>query len=160
VGSREALRAEIDRLRLAASDMRQAAAGARHLEAVAGGSTARMNADAELALETGVIVSYARPFTRQGIGQLDRAAWAPDDEAKARLHASLIRLRNIRYAHTDKTDLRSTEDVFGEGRFSESWQPLAASAWPRIAELATVMEQGFADLARALEGVLRDLAEG
>jgi hypothetical protein len=54
--------------------MRQAAAGAKHL------AEAQMHHDAKRAFETGVTVSYARAFTRQGIGQLDPDAWAPDDD--------------------------------------------------------------------------------
>jgi hypothetical protein len=158
MSSEQHVRAEIDRLRLAASDMRQAAAGPRHLEGARTGGVSRMNGDAERALETGVIVSYARPFTRHGVGQLDRDLWAPSDERQARLHMALIRLRNIRYAHTDKTELRSTEDVFGEGRFSEARLPLRDDAWPRIAALAEALEREFSKLADALEDVLRELA--
>jgi hypothetical protein len=158
VGSREHVRAEIDRLRIAASDIRQAAAGAHQIEASISGHYT-INGDAERALETGVIVSYARPFTRHGIGQLDSGIWAPGDEQQAKLHKALLRLRNIRYAHTDRTDLRTTEEVFGEGRHSESWQPLAESAWPRIDELASLMAERFDELADALEEVLRNLSE-
>ena len=50
-------------------------------------------------------------------------------------------------------------DVFGEGTYSEEWQTLADDVWPRIEALATVMEQSFTRLARALEEVLRSLPD-
>ena len=136
MGSREHIRADIDRLRVTASDMRQAAAGACHLELIRAGELDRMNGDADRALETGVIVSYARPFTRQGIGQLDSSVWEPASPEESSLHHAIIGLRDIRYAHTDRTGLRGTEDVFGTGHFAEKWSELPDDAWPRIEALA------------------------
>lgn len=159
MGKSAHLRAEIDRLRIAASDMKEAAGGAMHLGEIRAGRLDRMYGFADRALETGVIVSYARPFTRHGIGRLDPALWEPDDEASANLHRELIRLRNVRYAHTDKTDLRGTEDVFGTGHFSEAWASLSDEAWPRIEALALAQAVAFDALADELQGVLKTLPE-
>jgi len=95
-----------------------------------------MNGEAERALETGIVVSYARPFTRQGTGQLDEKAFAPDDPRDAKLHRSMIWLRNKLFAHTDVTGLRDTIDVFDTGRFSESRVSFADDEWPQIVRLA------------------------
>lgn len=118
-----------------------------------------MHSDAERALETGVIVSYARPFTRQKIGQLDSELWTPADEDQARIHRALIRLRNIRYAHTDRTELRGTEDVFGSGHFGESWVPLHDDVWPRIERLASVQARAFDQLATELQSTMQGLPD-
>jgi hypothetical protein len=155
MGAQEHVRADIDRLRVAASDMRQAARGAGHLGGIRANTLDRMHSDADRALETGVIVSYARPNTRHGNGQLDSGKWEPADASDANLHHAIIRLRNIRYAHTDKTDLRGTEDVFGGGHFSESWVGLHDDAWARIETLADQQAKAFDALADQLQNVLR-----
>jgi hypothetical protein len=156
--TRAHLEAEIGRLRIGAADMDHAAGGAGFLAAIREGQTGRINGDADEALMTGVVVSYARPFTRrQGIGALDEGAWAPDDDAQRRLHRALILLRNRRYAHTDKTDLRGIEDVFGDGSYSEWSVGIADDAWARIAELASAQALRMRDLAGRLEDTLRSV---
>ena len=87
--TRAHLEAEIGRLKIGAADMEHAARGAAHIAAIRRGDLKRMHADAEEALATGVVVSYARPFTRrQGIGALDEDEWSPDDEEQAGLHCA------------------------------------------------------------------------
>jgi hypothetical protein len=67
--------------------------------------------------ETGIVVTYARPFSDQGIGPLDRNKYAPASNDARRLHFNLIDLRNRLYAHTDETNYRwiqeGVTDVFG-----------------------------------------------
>jgi hypothetical protein len=157
VTSRDHVLAEIKRLRIAVADMQHAAGAARHMTGMANGSLDRMHNDAKQALETGAIVSYARPFTRHGVGALDKDEWAPNLDDERRLHHALIELRHKRYAHTDKTGLRGIEDVFGDGQFSHSWVELKDEAWPRIETLAAAQAQRMRDLANRLEGVLSEL---
>ena len=155
--SRDHVTAEINRLRIAVADMQHAAAAARHMTGVHEGSLDRMHADAKQALETGAIVSYVRPFTRHGVGALDKDEWAPASEEERRLHYALIELRHKRYAHTDKTDLRGTEDVFGDGQFAHMWVEIPADKWPRIGALAEQQAQRMRELVNRLEGVLPEL---
>jgi hypothetical protein len=157
--SRDHVTAEINRLRIAVADMQHAAGAARHMAGMHEGSLSRMHDDAKQALETGAIVSYVRPFTRHGVGALDKDEWAPASEDERRLHYALIELRHKRYAHTDKTDLRGTEDVFGDGQFSHSWVELKPEAWARIEASAEVQAQRMRELANRLEGVLSELPE-
>jgi hypothetical protein len=103
----ESLLAELKRLILAEADMKQTEAGARYIEA------STMNEDAHRALQTGVMVCYARPFTRrQGIGPLDRKEWAPGDVEEQALHRSILVLRDKVFAHTDDTDMREIVDAY------------------------------------------------
>ena len=158
--TRAHLKAEIERLRIGAADMDHAARGAAHLAAIHGGSLGQMHADAEEAMATGVVVSYARPFTRrQGIGTLDENAWAPGDEREVDLHRALILLRNRRYAHTDRSDLRGVEDVFGDGNYSESSVGIAADAWSRIVGLAESQASRMRELADDLQEVRSNLRD-
>jgi hypothetical protein len=53
-------------------------------------------------LETGMGVSYGRPFSHnEGVRRLDKNDWAPEDTALRALHYELIDLRNRVWAHTD-----------------------------------------------------------
>ena len=155
--SRDHVTAEINRLRIAVADLQHAAAAARHMTGVHEGSLDHMHADAKQALETGAIVSYVRPFTRHGVGALGKDEWAPASEEERRLHYALIELRHKRYAHTDKTDLRGTEDVFGDGQLSHAWVELKPEEWTRIEALADIQAQRMRELANRLEEVLSEL---
>jgi hypothetical protein len=73
---RDHVTAEIKRLRIAVADTQHAAGAARHMTGMHEGSLSRMHDDAKQALETGAIVSYVRPFTRHGLGALDKDEWA------------------------------------------------------------------------------------
>lgn len=145
--------AEITRLRIAAADMDHAAGGARHMMAMQTGEAARMNNDAKQALEAGSIVSYARPFTRHGVGALDRDEWAPAEKDARTVHYALLWLRDKRYAHTDETELelRGVEDVFADGHYAHSFREIAEHAWPRIAALAEEQATRFNRRANELE---------
>jgi hypothetical protein len=137
---RAKLKDQLDRLLLASYDMRHASAGAKYLAAM------KINSDALRAFETGVVVSYARPFTRHGVGQLNRDEWAPEDQAHRAVHCELIWLRNKVFAHTDKTDLREVVDVapigeIEEGLYVEQHVPL--DNLPLIAAVADAQGQRF-----------------
>ena len=95
---------EIERFRLAQSDMRQviAAAQALHQE--------RHNGDLCRALETAIVVCYARPFgKRNKVGALHEN-WEPLKEFP-KLHTELLNLRDKVYAHTDETEARQVVDA-------------------------------------------------
>jgi hypothetical protein len=143
---------QIRRLVIAESDMRQVEAAADYL------AFASMNADAARVLETGLVVTYARPFgERQGIGTLDRDEWAPKDEAMRKLHFALLKLRNKLYAHSDRTEFRDAVDVWaltgiGGGKYAESHAPMSPDALPRIARLARDQRHAIRDARELLEG--------
>src|SRR5579862_9456861 len=155
--SRDHVTADITRLRIAVADMEHTAGAARHMTAMNRGTVDRMHDDAKQALETGAIVSYVRPFTRHGVGALDQDQWAPADDDERRLHYALITLRHKRYAHTDRTELRGVEDVFGDGQYAHSWVELRPEAWPRIEALAEAQAHRMRELANRLETVLQAL---
>lgn len=134
------LREQVERLLLASNDMRYASAGAKYLAAM------KINSDALRAFETGVVVTYARPFTRHGVGQLGRDEWAPEDQAHRAVHCELIWLRNRVFAHTDKTDMRGIVDVapiggIESGLYVEQHVPIGD--WPLIAAVADAQEERF-----------------
>ncbi len=132
--------------------------GLTHLAGVYAGELDRMNSP-QNALQTGVVVADAQPFTRQGIGRLDKEAWAPPDEVQRKLHEELIDLRNKRFAHTDKGDFRGVEDVFRDGTFAEWTIHLNEGAWAAVAELADARRHDFGELANRLQDELRAASE-
>ncbi len=123
---RNRLRKEVRLLRFAAGDMRQARAAIRALLA----TTAEDDVDLMLALETAIVVCYARPFTYgEGVGQLGEE-WAPEDDHERAVHDEVLVLRDQAYAHTDKKSGRDVVERFelhddGLTGFQESWQALA-----------------------------------
>jgi hypothetical protein len=66
----------------------------------------RLDSGDRLALETGLVVSYARPFTQSRGGYQLQPADEPDDEDARELHEWLLAQRNRVYAHTDETEAR------------------------------------------------------
>jgi hypothetical protein len=94
-------------------DMRQAKAAADALE------KEKDDLHLMLALETAIVVSYARAFTTSTLFQLDRDEYQPTWPEQPYYHYWLLDLRDIKYAHTDaKSDrdaeLRLVEDEGGE----------------------------------------------
>jgi hypothetical protein len=122
---RNRLRKQLRLLRFAAGDMRQARAAITALLA----TTEEDDVNLMLALETAVVVCYARPFTEgEGVGRLD-AEWAPEDDHDASVHEELLYLRDKAGAHTDKKSGRDVVERFelyddGLTGFQESWQAL------------------------------------
>ncbi len=119
------------RLVLAAQDMQDARDAAEALSARVGPARP---------LETAIVVSYARPWTRSTIKRLG-PHWLPADESDLRLHGTLLRLRDKLYAHTDD-DLgaRGMHDVSAivgsaDPRFAPQWRPLDRAVLPDIIAL-------------------------
>ncbi|MGH9320577.1 MAG: hypothetical protein ACRD3V_11920 [Vicinamibacteria bacterium] len=150
---RQRLLDEITRFRLAQSDMRQVIAAAETL------AEEHHHGDLCRALETAIVVCYARPFGRKNaVGALGRK-WEPLKQFP-KLHAELLRLRNKVYAHTDKTEARQVVDIAAmlgleSPAWTEGWHPINREALPPIIALARQME---ASLAAAVDDRLNRLS--
>jgi hypothetical protein len=148
--------AELRRLWLAESDMRQAVMAA---EAWAGevGDLARV-------LETALAVCYWRPFGKNGIGRLSKT-WAPTDPAHREIHELLRLLRNEVYAHSDWSSARGIEDLgalYGRelaGRYVEGWRPLKEEFVLKAQVLATKQGARFKTAAHKIEANLIEVFE-
>jgi hypothetical protein len=156
---RTAVGPTIRRLKAAAADMGQAARGAALLAASPDDKRrGRMNPEAKTALAAGVVLAYARPFTRRDEdGALNMDAWTPADRAQARLHAKLIRSRNERY--------RSAPPARSSGSSSSAspgWLPPVntARSWLRVSELAEAQRKRMRVLASRLEDELDAATSG
>jgi hypothetical protein len=127
--SNAAVRALARRLEHGDGDMGQAARGAALLAELCR-TNGRAQSDGETALITGVVLAYARPFTRRDdVGGLDADEWTPTGVRQASLHRMLIASRNDRL--TDTTT-RSGDSSDASG-FPAS---VSARKWERISELA------------------------
>jgi hypothetical protein len=93
---------------LAASDMSEAQSAARALRTMK-----PIDIPTKRVLETGLIVSYSRSFTKSSIVTLLRDEYAPADEALANLHYRILELRDSRCAHTDKDADRQIAVQYG-----------------------------------------------
>jgi hypothetical protein len=92
---------ELRRSRFAESDMRQAGAGARYLQAAA----STLNADVVRVLETGLSVTYARPFAEGNKAGTIAGKYArPEAEPLRPLHDGILARRDDLYAHNDDAD--------------------------------------------------------
>lgn len=141
----EQLRKEIRRFRLAQADMEQAAAAAGFLHSRGGGTGSLYRA-----VETGLVVCYARPFgATNRVGEINKDEWAPDDPELQMVHYRLLERRDQVYAHNDETDARGVEDLgplFGsdfEGVYVEAYRPIDRERLPQIRELAGQQERRF-----------------
>ena len=93
-----------------------------------------------LALETAIVVSYARAFTQSTLLQLDEDEYRPEDARQSELHSKLLDLRDKAYAHTDKEG----------GRFAAFVELMDE------VELETLDEiQSVEDLPQGFRGVVR-----
>ena len=150
---RNAIRKEIKRLRLAASDMNQVAAAAAQLTL----SGVRLMEGAERIVHTGIVVAYVRPFRNAGIGNLSEDDWAPPTPEDRALHDRIVTLRDKVYAHTDNTEYRDIEDTSellgleGGPTYAESWVSLSPEGVNRIGRLAETQARRFAEGADELE---------
>jgi hypothetical protein len=159
---RERLERERHRLVLAKSDMKQAAIAADHLAQLG----SQMNGDVERVLWTGLVVTYARPFSASNrVGAVTGQIVKLDDHMQRSLHSRLRELRDVLFAHTDLTNLRETVDtaeLLGEGVSGhvESYAPMNVGALPDIARLARELEGRFAQRLGQIERELRELAAG
>lgn len=139
------------RLRLAAIDMGLVASTARAL--AHRGGPARLF---ERVLETGLIVTYARPYlasNRAGLGR----RWRPESADDRALHDRIIdELRDPYHAHADRTPHRTITDTTeclgldGPPIFAEAWWRLTDDELTQIAELADRQAARFDAAAREL----------
>jgi len=142
-------------LLLAASDMEQAAAAARALNAETNDHNLMR------ALETAIAVCYARAFTQTSLFRLNRDTYEPGDSVLAELHRTLCKVRDKVYAHTDKTGGRSatvlvqTQPIELPGRVDflrqEDWEPMPREALPVALVLFRVQRKRFHDEAGKIQ---------
>jgi hypothetical protein len=152
-------------LLLAAADMDQAMAAAQALEAESH-EVALMRA-----LETAVVVCYARAFTTSSLVRLDAVAYAPTIERLTNLHDDLLKARDRVYAHTDKASGRSASieviSATGLGNLAglpvgfgfearESWLPFPREAIADAVSLFETQRERFRREAAELELRLSD----
>jgi hypothetical protein len=109
----------------------------------------------ERALETALVVCYARAFTRSNF--MDAPPEYVPSEDDEWLHNMLMEYRHWIYAHTDKKGGRaaSVDFVGGEAAFSETYRPIPEQYFPDILDLAGRLSAEYHDeaerLARELE---------
>ena len=140
---------ELRRLRLAQSDMAQAATAAQALK------EEREESVLGRALETACVVIYARPFTSNKVGRLGDE-WAPTDPEERALHDELCRKRDQVYAHSDETGLRDVVDIGASiGKdypvYAEQWHPVNREVLPVFIRMAWRQEKRFYDAAVGIE---------
>lgn len=148
------------RLRLAAKDMELVAETARALADRRG--PARMF---ERVLETGLIVTYARPYldsSKAGLG----GKWRPTDKADRRFHDRIItELRHPYHAHADHTPRRTIMDTTeylgreGAPSYAEAWWRLTDDELAQIAALADKQRERFEAEARRVGAELGEQRE-
>lgn len=134
---------EIRRYRLAQADMRQVIAAVDAL------ADEHHNGYLCRALETAIVVGYARAFAAGNEIETLGDEWTADDPGMRRFHDELLRLRDQLYAHTDRrVGARDIEDVsallgLGQVAYTEWWRPIDRAALPMIGALAQHQEQRF-----------------
>ena len=146
------------RLKLAAIDMRQVEDTARAMLQRGGFRYF------ERVLETGIVVTYARPYLASNRGGHLGRRWWPPAGPEREFHRRLIEeLRNPYYAHSDRTPLRTVLDtgvLFGDdGRaiFTEAWTPLSDDDLKALANLAQAQGERFEKAAKESNDELREL---
>lgn len=137
-------------LGLAATDMSEAQSAVRVLR-----NMRPADIPTKRVLETGLIASYSRGFTKSSIVTLSREEYAPADEGLAHLHYRMLELRDSRCAHTDKGADRQSSVQFGpEGSAAvvETFGPVLSPEELELAhELFELQRQRFMDEAIAIE---------
>ena len=140
------------RLVVAESDMKQVEVAAAHLASYG----AVMKGNAERVLQTGIIVTYARPFAesrRSMLGAIKGKLATPDDPVLSHLHVELLARRKDVFAHNDATQWRGS--IVGlSGRHVKEWAPIERSVYPHIERLAAEQRERFR---RRLDGLEKEL---
>jgi hypothetical protein len=139
---------DLTRFLLAAEDMRIAAhAAASLIDAHEKDGPARLY---ERVIETGMVVTYVRPFLESNEAGLGRKWWPPEGGPDRELFDELVELRHkyhVHAAHTPRRHLVDTTQLLGlEGRpiVSESWEQLRTNKLRALEELATRQASLFA----------------
>jgi len=150
--SRERLLREVKRLVLARSDMRQVSIAAKYLSAYA----TKLNSQVVRVIWTGIVVTYARPFTKKNkLGAVQGRVIHFEDHMQRSLHGRLCELRNQLFAHTDETELRgivaASEVLDGAEGYVEEHESMNLGAVPDIAELADELGKRFTTRVREIE---------
>jgi hypothetical protein len=138
--------------------MRQAVAAARLLQVTSDVHGAR-------ALETALVVCYARPFgSNDGIGPLSRETYAPVGTGELTLHKDLLWLRDKAYAHTDKASGRSIKTArltaTSSEPYAEHWIALNREALPLVIALFESQAIRFSAEAKDTADELAELPHG
>src|SRR5262245_26959571 len=146
---RSRLLRELKRLRLAQSDMAQAAAADEALKGE------REESALGRALEAACVVIYTRPFTSNNVGRLGDE-WAPTDPEERALHDELCKKRDQVYAHSDETPTRDVVDIgasIGSDHpvYAERWHPMNRDVLPALIRMAWAQEKRFYDAAVKVE---------
>lgn len=134
------------RLLLAAQDMKEARDAAAALET---------SAALRRPLETAMIVSYARPWTKASIKRLEDH-WLPENAVDLEIHERLLFLRRKVYAHSDiDVSARGIRDISGivgsDGpEFAVEWRQINESLFPAVSALAEQQRKRFREGAREL----------
>jgi hypothetical protein len=150
--TKERLLREVKRLVLAKSDMRQVSIAADYLNTYA----TKMNSHVVRVMWTGIVVTYARPFSKnKGVGAVEGRLIRLDDHMQRSLHGQLCELRNQLFAHTDETELRGIVDASelldGAEGYVEEHESMNLGALRDIVELADELEKRFAARVREIE---------
>jgi hypothetical protein len=147
---RNRLENELQRLGLAATDMRDAIGG---LEAL---SKMRSPYTVQSVLETGIAVTYARPFSPSDGGRRLGPEWKPTRPSLLRTHEMLISRRNVMYAHTDASE-KSGRVMHNLEQFGlpARYAAVAFVGWryedrARVRKLLTSQEERFSEALTAL----------
>jgi hypothetical protein len=144
-------------LRLGAIDMQFAASAARALVDEDGPARVLLRV-----LETGLVVTYARPYLESNTRAVGRKWWphSPDDR---KLHERIIEdVRSPYHAHADRTPHRTLVDTAamlgldGPPTFAEGWSQLSIAELEHLAELA---ERQAARLHAAADEIGAELGE-
>jgi hypothetical protein len=144
-------------LRLGAIDMQFASWAARALADEDG--PARLWARV---LETGLVVTYARPYLESNTRTVGRKWW-PDNSADRELHERIIKeVRSPYHAHTDRTPHRTLVDTAamlgldGPPTFAEGWSHLSVA---ELEHLAALTERQAERLHSAADEIGAELGE-
>lgn len=140
----------IARFRFAATDMRLAKDAASGL--IAARDNRGMARAFERVIETGMVVTYARPYlpgNYAGVHEShDDTTWWPEDEDGRALHSELIDLRHQYHAHADHSPQRMLQisPEFGTDErpaLLESWSQLPVEKLQLLHDVAAAQAERF-----------------
>jgi hypothetical protein len=164
--------ARLERLVLAVGDMADAAAAARYLIRHPIPTQGPIRWHARRALETGMLTSYARAFTRskgdpgKGIPELPKAPVSGLTPEQRATHEWALRERKHVSAHGDRTGRRRRIGVsrqttidWAAVELGEEWSSPSPSQLNDLADLAEHLRQRYLAAAQALQADLHQPLE-